>query len=98
MEELYEDLSEMHELSAQIWYKNNKPFGFEVLDARFAALESRTKRAQQRILSYLNGEIEAIAELEEPRLFYTTVQDQEGEIMVRELFFTRLFTAGQFRD
>ena len=66
---LAKDFEAFHEESAKIWYRNNKPFGYHRLDARLGGVESRLKRAKKRIEQYLCGEIPAIEELEEERLW-----------------------------
>ena len=47
------------------WYAINKTYGFEIQDARLGGLVQRLKSCRERILSYINGEIPEIAELEE---------------------------------
>lgn len=65
-----DEVAKLHELAAEMWYKNNKPFGFEQWEVRFAGVEARIKRATMRIEEYLDGKIDSIAELEEPRLWH----------------------------
>lgn len=50
------------------WDKENKPFGFEVQDARFGGLILRLSHCKERIKKYLCGETDAIPELEEETL------------------------------
>ncbi len=47
------------------WYKENKPFGFEVQDIRLGGLIMRMKNCCNTLEEYLAGEISAIEELEE---------------------------------
>lgn len=47
------------------WYAINKTYGFEIQDARLGGLVQRLKSCRERLLSYVNGEISEIAELEE---------------------------------
>ncbi len=47
------------------WYKENKPFGFEVQDIRFGGLIMRMKNCCNTLEEYLAGEISVIPELEE---------------------------------
>lgn len=63
-------VSVLHEMAAKIWYKDNKPFGFEQFDVRLAGVEARIQRAVLRIEDYLAGRIQKIEELEEPRLWH----------------------------
>lgn len=59
-----------HEIAARQWQLENKPFGWEILDIRLGAVETRLKSAASRIAAYQNGSIPKLEELEEPRLFY----------------------------
>ncbi len=61
---------EFYEVFRDLWHKENKPFGFEVHDARLGGLILRTEACQKRIRQYLAGEIEVIDELEEEILPY----------------------------
>lgn len=50
------------------WYRENKPFGFDVQDIRIGGLKQRILAAERTLRSYLNGEIDRIEELEQERL------------------------------
>lgn len=50
------------------WYTINKTYGFEVHDARLGGLSRRLESCRERLLSYSNGDIAEIAELEEKLL------------------------------
>ncbi|MBS4178743.1 beta-N-acetylhexosaminidase [Lederbergia citrea] len=62
-----EDLRVYHR---EIWYKTNKPLGWEILDLRYGALLANIDTSMARIHDYLNGDISRIEELEEERLIY----------------------------
>lgn len=62
---------ECHRLHKKIWFANLRPFGWEVEEMRYGALEAGIKTASERIDSYLAGDISAIEELEEERLPYS---------------------------
>jgi hypothetical protein len=47
------------------WMKDNKPHGFDVQEMRLGALLYRIDSCRRRILSYVNGKIERIEELDE---------------------------------
>jgi hypothetical protein len=70
MQTLITDVDTLHKLYAARYYKNNKPFGFEEKDMRFGAIRTRIARAIERVNAYLNGDIEAIDELEAERLSF----------------------------
>ena len=52
------------------WFSENKPFGFEIQDIRIGGAISRAETAGRRVLAYVNGEIDALPELLEERLFF----------------------------
>ncbi len=47
------------------WFKENKPQGFEVQEYRLGGVMQRIKGCKERVLAYLNGDLENIPELEE---------------------------------
>jgi hypothetical protein len=47
------------------WYTINKTYGFEIQDARLGGLIRRLESCRERLISYANGELNEIAELEE---------------------------------
>lgn len=50
------------------WHIENRSFGFEVLDLRLGGLMTRTRHCKETLAEYLDGQIEAIEELEQPML------------------------------
>ena len=50
--------------------KDNKGFGFEVMDLRFGGMAARCQTVAAVLEDYLSGKIEHIYELEEERLPY----------------------------
>ncbi len=46
------------------WFRENKPFGFEVQDARIGGLMRRTKSCAERLRAFADGVIDRIPELE----------------------------------
>lgn len=62
------------------WLKENKPFGFEIQDARIGGLIQRTKSCMERLQAFADGKIKGIPELDEDIL------DPEcGDGSVREI-------------
>lgn len=51
------------------WYIANKTYGFEVQDIRLGGLMKRIDSCKERLLDYVNGKIDRIAELEEDVMF-----------------------------
>lgn len=63
----------------RLWYKENKPNGFEVQDLRLGGLARRLRSCRERLICYLNGKMECIAELEEDILsFHAFGQEATG--------------------
>lgn len=69
--DLYLFIDTCHKMHKKLWFLYNKPFGWEVIDIRYAGLKARALTAFERIDGYLNGEISIIEELEEEILPYT---------------------------
>ncbi len=63
-EEIIERIEVLHYSLRQQWMMRNKPFGFEVIQARLDALIGRYQEVAVRIKEFLDGEIERIEELE----------------------------------
>lgn len=63
-------VEEFHEAFKNLWYSENKPFGFEVHDIRLGGLKQRLQSCRKTLIDYINGKIERIPELEESLLDY----------------------------
>ncbi len=50
------------------WSNENKPFGFDIQDFRQGGAIQRLKNCRERLLAYVNGELDRIPELEEALL------------------------------
>lgn len=48
-----------------LWFRENKPHGFDVQDQRIGGLLLRLRSCQQRLMEYADGAVESIPELEE---------------------------------
>lgn len=75
--ELGEQVSVLQRQREEIWNREYKPNGYEVLDIRLGGVETRLHTAGRRISAYLNGQLERLEELEEERLPYLT---QKGKV------------------
>lgn len=49
---LIDKLETLRNIWAKLWYTDNKPFGFEILDGRIGALQARLKTAIKRVTSW----------------------------------------------
>ena len=70
IDELIRLVTIFHDAFRVQWFKENKSFGFEVQDIRIGGLIGQLKTAKVEIQAYLDGEREAIEELEVPRIPY----------------------------
>ncbi len=64
------DVISLMEANRKMWFRINKPFGWEIYDLRYGGLINRLDSVKERLNSYLIGEIDCIEELEQERLFY----------------------------
>jgi len=68
MDRIILSLQNFHKAFRTLWFRENKPQGFEVQDIRLGGLMQRLATCRERLEQYLSGEIERIEELEEPVL------------------------------
>lgn len=66
-------VSELRVAHRRQWLGMFKPFGWEVIDIRYAGVVNRLDTASMRVMNYVEGRIDKIEELEQERLFYSTV-------------------------
>ncbi|MBQ4324634.1 MAG: hypothetical protein IJC29_02460, partial [Clostridia bacterium] len=59
-----------HTAFRTVWDYDNKPFGWEVQDARLGGLILRVEECGRRLLAWSKGELDSIPELEETPLPY----------------------------
>lgn len=69
--EIVKRLEAFHKTFCHQWHKENKPFGWEVQDARLGGLMQRLKTCHSRLQAYLAGELPTIEELEEEILLWS---------------------------
>ncbi len=65
---LKEDVLAFKQDFSKVWFYESKGYGFEVIDIRLGGVVSRIDTVISRLTAYLNNEISAIEELEEPLL------------------------------
>ena len=64
LSQLYKAMEELH---SSEWMQTYKPFGYEVICARYGGQIMLNQNASRRIKAYLSGEIEKIEELEQTK-------------------------------
>ena len=57
-----------HKAFFEVWDTENKPFGWELQDARLGGLCQRLKTCKDRLQAYISGKVDKIDELEETLL------------------------------
>lgn len=75
---LIDQLREMKLIREQLWLRDAKPFGYELLDIKLGGVMTRLESHRRRIESYLDGSISHLEELEQERLPYFTVEKSMG--------------------
>lgn len=65
---LIKQLETFYEAFKNQWYKENKPFGFEVQDVRIGGLIHRVKHCMNDLNDFLKGKVSSLPELEEYQL------------------------------
>lgn len=65
---LLEKTDKMHAQNRKMFFEEKKPFVWAGHDMRYGTLKARTETAILSINAYLNGEIDALEELAEPRM------------------------------
>lgn len=68
--EAMEHLQKMKLLREQLWMKDAKPFGYELLDIKLGGVLTRLASHKRRLESYLDGKLGRLEELEQERMPY----------------------------
>ena len=55
-----------------MWFKENKPHGFDVQDIRLGGIMQRTKSCMRRLKEYVDGKSDRVEELEEATVNFIT--------------------------
>ncbi len=64
-EEVIVLIKQFHKSFKKLWFKENKPFGWEIQDARIGGVICRVETCKERLEAFIKGEISSIPELEE---------------------------------
>lgn len=67
---LSERLEAFYKLFKELWMRENKPFGWEIQDARLGGVMLRIRSCKERLEEYISGKIPAVEELDEDILPY----------------------------
>ncbi len=77
--EISKRLEHFHKSVETRWMTEYKAPGYDVLDLRIGGVEARVRTAIGRIENYLSGNLERLEELEEQRLSFNGLSDEELE-------------------
>ncbi len=91
--EIISDAEKFRDAVEKQWFKENKPFGFEIIDVRIAGVIQRTKTAKTRLQAYLDNQITRLEELEQERLFF---DGHENKFDICCYNWRRIFSPGVF--
>ena len=96
--QIVSDIEAFHGCFREQWMHDNCRIGFEVQDIRVGALIFRLKQIAEIVLSYVNGEIDRIEELEAERLYYRIpAKGQEKEVVCSRVnSWAKMLTANLF--
>lgn len=79
--ELLSRIETFYESFRAQWYKESRSGGFDVQDLRIGGLKQRLLNTQRTLRAYVNGEIEAIAELKLERLPADCRDVNDGDVL-----------------
>lgn len=80
MLECAKDFKLLYEKRKLLWYKNNKPFGFDRVGGRLVRAAATLELASERVRDYISGRVERLDELEQERLW----RDRPNILFARE--------------
>ncbi len=90
---LQEAVERLRLAHSEQWHLAYKPFGWEVLDARYGGLMARIRTAADRVRGYVQGSILSLEELEQPRLKFDPGQSDEAQPFGCFNSYSRIFSA-----
>ncbi|UZJ80944.1 beta-N-acetylhexosaminidase [Fictibacillus sp. KU28468] len=90
LEEAVKDLRMIHRRQ---WFSNNKPFGWEILDIRYGGLLARIETVRDRLMSFIDGRIDTLDEMEEEKLFYDSFSRDSKKGVGKEIKYQRIVSA-----
>jgi hexosaminidase len=91
--DLRDGVDRLRKLHRELWFSTNKSFGWEVLDIRYGGVLARLETAADRLGQWLDGDIDAIGELEEVRLYFDAPWKMPAGCLGRNSYY-RIVTAG----
>lgn len=65
---IVKDILALNAYHREVWHRNNKPFGWEILERRYGGLLGVFANLQTRLGAYLTGKVDRLDEFEERRV------------------------------
>jgi hexosaminidase len=75
---IIDSLQEMKLVREELWLRDAKPFGYELLDIKLGGVITRLESTKRRILSYIEGRTVSLEELEQERLPFFPYETSMG--------------------
>lgn len=97
LKELVLSLEKLHLAHRNLWFEWYKPFGWEILELRYAGLIKRCQTAIWRIEQYVTGKINTLEELDAPRLPFDGPYPLDPGTIGRNLFYG-IYSASKLSD
>lgn len=66
--QIIKDIKTLNDYHREVWHRNNKPFGWEILERRYGGLLGVFENLKRRLGAYLAGEVDRLEELDEKRV------------------------------
>lgn len=73
--EIIQSVEALRAVWSELWYAGNKPYGFEIIDARLGGVRARLLTAAARMDAFARGELTDIPELSSETLIYKRQPD-----------------------
>ena len=63
--QIVKDVKALNDYHREVWHRNNKPFGWEILERRYGGLLGVFENLKRRLGAYLAGQVDRLEEFEE---------------------------------
>lgn len=94
LNECKERCQKLKDQRESLWFMECKPNGFEVLDIRLGGLITRLESAQKRIRGFLMDKWDSLPELEEKRLLYKSLPENDAHKLCSCNLWEHIISAG----
>lgn len=74
LEQIASDIEKMRVCRMNLWFENNKPFGYEEVNNRLGAACAASSLAASRVKDFVDKKVDVLDELEQEKLNYNSVE------------------------